>query len=1181
MDFNLSSYFNAFDVDKDYQIEFSDVDSKLDAITDSLANNPESLNYNQELLEDLVELTHGFRVLEEKKRHQLAYLITSSLNAVGQSYDNVIQAGDFLDNVDTIKSTLERYGYLIFVLLKYLGKEDFSQVGNARSQKAVPREVLARWKSNCTEVENGLTAVITILNLDLSKVFVTTPERDSFVELFSRPIINLMESPERMKLVPIKLLIFKALCIAVTKHKHGSMLQHSIIQCLTYYAHLPQYMAGLLHTLTEKYDYMVLTEEILREISQTHFNSNDTNGPKAVSEFLIKLSELSPRLILRQMTSISQLLDNSNQTLRCSVVEACGNIVVDILKNSTKDQGEDEDADYYRHQVVKLLNLLEERFLDQNPYVRTKAFQALSKVADLKVKLTERRQKMMMLAVRSLEDRSTLVRRNAIKLMSKLILNHQFQGSHGTQLALTFWKRKLDDAEAELMKYIPADAQPRTEQSDSSGVEDNGNELDKVEQEEDSNEREETIKEGEPIMDIDKENVSEEGEGEGDIVANTSSFNDNLPDATVLARVKLTTNYYKDAVDFVEAVHHGTEVISGLLFSKNRNEAIDAMDFLVLADAYGIENSHIGIRKMLHLVWMKGSSDEGKSVPAHLIDCYKSLFLIAPASASKIEKATYIAKNLIGLTLKASVADLASLEKLLGLMYAAMMINFEVINVLWQIYNLNDRSEEVRKQKRGAIIILGMLSLEDNQIAVKGFDSLLNIGLGEEGKDDLILGRYTCIALQRVISADAKKNSTVVKIPREEEAIAKFKQILIDYNENPEWYSISEEAIDAIFQLSSEPDRVCSDVIKSKAIAVFDDSKASVENPGIALSQLLFIAGHVAIKTIVFLEKLEGQFKKKKHEAESKKGTGISNNGGAGGAGSAAAASGGAADTQEEANEENELEMIGGTSEDDFADAVVHVKERELLYGDYSLLGRFGPLVKEICAHPKQFPNLRLQRSAVLCLAKLMCVSSIYCEENLPLLLQIMEKSDDPVTRCNCVLGLGDVAVCFNNIVDENTEYIYSRLTDENIMVQRTCLMTVTFLILAGQVKVKGQLSSMAKCLENPDQSISDMCRLFFAELATKDNAIYNGFIDIFSGLSNDQTLAKDEMKRIIRFLVGFIDKEKHQKQLAEKLLARLPKCQSENQWQDVAFVLQTIPYKNDAITAALEEGFTLVSAKH
>ena len=214
-------------------------------------------------------------------------------------------------------------------------------------------------------------------------------------------------------------------------------------------------MAALLHTLTDKYDYMTLTEDVLREISQTHFNSNDTTGPKAVSEFLIRLSELSPKLILRQMTSISQLLDNSNQTLRCSVVEACGNIVVDMIKSSNKEQDENEDTHNYSQQVAKLLDLLEERFLDQNPYVRTKAFQALTKVADLKVKLTERRQSMMMSAVRSLDDKSALVRRNVIKLMSKLILKHQFQGSHGTQLKLSFWKQKLDEAEAELLKYIP------------------------------------------------------------------------------------------------------------------------------------------------------------------------------------------------------------------------------------------------------------------------------------------------------------------------------------------------------------------------------------------------------------------------------------------------------------------------------------------------------------------------------------------------------------------------------------------------------------------------------------------------------------------------------------------------------------------------------------------------------
>ncbi|KAK6885151.1 Condensin complex subunit 1 [Candida tropicalis] len=1164
MDFTLASYFNAFDVDKDYEVEFSNVDSKLESITDSLANNPESLNFNNELFEDVLELVHGFRVLQDKQCHQVAYLVTSSFNTIGQTFDTAIRSGDFLDNIDTIKSTLEKYGYFMFVLIKYLGKQDFSQIGNARSQKSVPRELSAKWKSNCTEVENGLSAIGTILSMDLSKIFVTTPERDAYIELFSRPIVNLMESPERMKLVPIRMLIFKVLCVAVTKHGHGTMLQHSIIQCLTYYAHLPQYMAALLHTLTDKYDYMTLTEDVLREISQTHFNSNDTTGPKAVSEFLIRLSELSPKLILRQMTSISQLLDNSNQTLRCSVVEACGNIVVDMIKSSNKEQDENEDTHNYSQQVAKLLDLLEERFLDQNPYVRTKAFQALTKVADLKVKLTERRQSMMMAAVRSLDDKSALVRRNVIKLMSKLILKHQFQGSHGTQLKLSFWKQKLDEAEAELLKYIPPSNSPIKGRSNADS---NEIELDAVEESKDEDEQSEHS---------DKENEGEDGsekppdevqdeDNEEEETGTISMLEENLPDVTVLARAKLTANYCKDAVDFIEAVHHGTDVISRLLFSKNRNEAIDAMDFLVLADAYGIENAQIGIRKMLHLVWMKGSSDEGKSVASHLIDCYKHLFLIAPDSASRMEKAAYIAKNLIGLTYSASVADLASLEKLLGLMYASMMINFEVINVLWQIYSINEESEEMKSKRRGAIIVLGMLALEDNQIAVKGFDALLNIGLGDAGKDDLMLARYTCIALQRVVPTSTKRNSTAIRIPNEEEAIEKLKLILIAYNDKPEWYSLTEQAISAIYQIASKPDQICSDIIKEKSIAVFGKNRSPTENQAIALSQLLFIVGHIALKSIVYLEKLEGEFKKKKHDAETNKGTG---------------SKGSSTNNGQEAEGENELEMIGGTSEDDFADAVVHVKEREILYGETSLLAKFGPLVKDICAHSKQYRNKTLQRSAVLCLVKLMCVSSIYCEENLPLLLQIMENSKDPIIRCNCVLGLGDMAVCFNNIVDENTDSIYRRLTDKSLMVQRTCLMTVTFLILAGQVKVKGQLSSMAKCLENPDQGISDMCRLFFTELSTKDNAIYNGFIDIFSGLSHDASLSKDAFKRIIKFLVGFIDKERHQKQLAEKLLARLPKCESESQWQDVAFVLNTIAYKNDAITSALDEGFKLVSAK-
>ncbi|KAI5950547.1 cnd1 [Candida margitis] len=1164
MDFNLSSYVNNFDIDKGYEVEFSNVDAKLESLVESLAHNPESVS-NPDLFDDFVELTHGFSTLRSKQQQQLSYLIVSSFNTICQQFDRTIQEEDFHESLDQVKSTMERYGYLVFVLLKQLAKEDFSQLSATRSQKSLPKDFLAKWSSNCTEVENSLVVVKAVLNLVLERIFVTTPERDAYVELFTRPIMNLMESPERMKVVGLRIVIFEDLCIAVTKHGHGPCLRHSITQSLTYYAHLPQYMAMLLNMLTDKYDHTLLSEEVLREIAQTNFNSNDTNGPKAIAEFLVKLSELNPVSILRQMTSISQLLANTNQTLRCSVVETCGNIVVSILKSFDSPMEEqDEMSDHNEQQVDRLLNLLEERFLDQNPFVRTKAFQALTKVAELKVKLTARRQKIMQLAVRSLDDRSTLVRRNVIKLIGKLIINHQFQGVHGTQLNLKFWIEKLDEAEKELFQYLPTVAEELSVGSD--GISSSEHEKDADSISEDgkdvdicatkSNETNSTTANA-TSKGLDNKEETNAGENHVSELGDEYPIEQNLPDKTILARIKLKFDFYKDAVDFIEMVHSSVDIVSRLLFSRNRNEAIDAMDFLVLVDAYGIENVQNGIRKMLHLVWMKGSSDEGKSVASHLIDCYKSLFMSAPAG-SNAEKATYIAGNLIQLTIGASLADLASLEKLLCMMYEANYINSDVVKVLWHVYNTHiEEGRVVREKRRGAIKILGMLALEDYKISQQGFNSILSVGLGEKGHSDLVLCRYTCIALQRVLSA-AERKSLTPKLVDEDLCMEKLTNVLLMECVEGVWFPAAEQAINTIFSISSDPVSVCSKAIQKKSDKVFNSGTGEKSNCH-SLSQLLFIVGHVAVKTIVFLENLEAQFKKKKHAAESKS----RNDEGANGV-----------------TEENELEMIGGTSEDDFADAVVHVKERELLYADNSLLKGFGLLVRRICSSPKQYKNTLLQRQAVLCLAKLMCVSSIYCEENLPLLLKVMESSKDPVVRCNCVLGLGDLAVSFNRLIDENTDFIYRRLTDENIMVQRTCLMTVTFLILAGQVKVKGQLSSMAKCLENPDQGISDMCRLFFAELATKDNAIYNGFIDIFSGLSFDQTLSNAEFKRILKFLIGFVDKERHQKQLCEKLLVRLSKARNQKEWNDVAFALETFPYTSEAISVAIKEGYQVVQAK-
>jgi hypothetical protein len=86
--------------------------------------------------------------------------------------------------------------------------------------------------------------------------------------------------------------------------------QISIVQNLTYFEHLSEPMAEFLHILAEQYDYPQLADEILRELSNKEFNSNDTKGPKSVSTFMIRLSELAPRLVIKQVTLLAKQLDS-------------------------------------------------------------------------------------------------------------------------------------------------------------------------------------------------------------------------------------------------------------------------------------------------------------------------------------------------------------------------------------------------------------------------------------------------------------------------------------------------------------------------------------------------------------------------------------------------------------------------------------------------------------------------------------------------------------------------------------------------------------------------------------------------------------------------------------------------------------------------------------------------------
>lgn len=322
---------------------------------------------------------------------------------------------------------------------------------------------------------------------------------------------------------------------------------------------------------------------------------------------------------------------------------------------------------------------------------------------------------------------------------------------------------------------------------------------------------------------------------------------------------------------------------------------------------------------MLRLIWTKGNSDEGKGIQSHLLDVYKDLFFDAPSTFTENETANYIARNMISLTFDTTAAELTCLEQLLSKMMKEGHVSDLVVHKLWQIYGIQNR-EISKSQRRGAIIVIGMLAIAEPEIVVRELETVLRIGLGRYGRADLGLARYTCSALRHISPsgrhAKDAATTTMTKLPNDHAILVRLAALVELTSDSKEWFGVAEQAIGAIYALSKHPDVLCTDVIRRKTKAIFadhqevsetivvedervddgdvdmmdvdmdapspmpatqappqDDGEKEVRKKGgaFALSQLLFIVGHVAVKQIVHLEIIEMDFKRRKGEAEKSK----------------------------------------------------------------------------------------------------------------------------------------------------------------------------------------------------------------------------------------------------------------------------------------------------------------------
>lgn len=145
------------------------------------------------------------------------------------------------------------------------------------------------------------------------------------------------------------------------------------------------------------------------EIAARQFNTADSKGPRSFSKFLVRLAEISPRLLLKQIALLQKHLDSEvsrfsslalpmsplltllptsppahhprrpqSYPMRNAILEVIGLLIREL----SITEGLDLEPEKQKRQLEAFFDLLFERFLDLNSFVRSKVAGVLLKTCE-------------------------------------------------------------------------------------------------------------------------------------------------------------------------------------------------------------------------------------------------------------------------------------------------------------------------------------------------------------------------------------------------------------------------------------------------------------------------------------------------------------------------------------------------------------------------------------------------------------------------------------------------------------------------------------------------------------------------------------------------------------------------------------------------------------------------------
>ncbi|ERN16221.1 hypothetical protein AMTRI_Chr01g129540 [Amborella trichopoda] len=990
------------------------------------------------------------------------------------------------------------------------------------------------------------------LETDLKPLYGMSDPEENYISFVVKSAFSMFENNTLLKDPETKDALCRIIGACGTKYHYTMQTAASILHLIHKHDYLPQHMADLVAWAEKKYRDGSLALALITEIGRMNTKdfTRDTAGADNVGRFLVELSDRLPKLVSTNIGILVPHFGGESYKIRNALVGVFGKLIAKAFKDV---EGDSAAKAHRLRGKQAMLEILLERCRDVSAYTRSRVLQVWAELCEERAVSIGLWNEVTEIAAGRLEDKSAFVRKSALNLLITMLQYNPF----GPQLRTSSFEGTLEKYKQKLQEMAPA------EHSEESGQ---GEVIDESTAHEDDGDVDSKLSNGGngSINQIDSQSQDIGGESCSFSVHNGVSIEGPLGIAN-LEQTRALVASLEAGLRFAKCLSSTMPTLVQLLASSTATDVEHTILLLMRCRQFQIDGAEACLRKMLPLVFSQDKS---------IYDAVEGAFITIYVQKS----ATEAAANLLHLAIDSNIGDLAALEFIVSTLVAKGDISASVISALWDFFCFNV-SGVTAEQSRGALSVLCMAAKTSTKILGSHLQDIIDIGFGRWAKVEPLLARTTCIALERLPDEDKQK---LVSSCGNGSRVFSILQTLINGYWLPDhiWYSAVEKAISTIYIVHPTPEVLAAEVVRQVQNALFgciagEKESSDLDGDGAnggnfisavqvsTLSRYFFVVGHVALNHLVYIETCVKKIQKQKTKKERSLPEDVQ--------------SGGMGAPLQVAAQDNNInaELGINASDDAKLDSLSEKAEKEIVSGNNAgknLIGLCAPVLTKLCRNfslVQKFPELHA--SGMLGLCKLMVIDANFCEANLQLLFTVAESAPTEAVRSNCTIALGDLAVRFPNLLEPWTEKMYGRLRDPIVSVRKNAVLVLSHLILNDMMKVKGYINEMALCLEDMDERIANLAKLFFNELSKKgSNPIYNLLPDILSRLSNDN-LEEQTFCNIMQYLIGLIKKDKQMEGLVEKLCNRFCGVTDIKQWEGIAYCLSQLAFTEKGMKKLIE----------